>query len=129
VQDLKPKLVVIWSQTGETVRVFSKHHFPVPVIALSTNPRVLRRMALHYGVMAIHMGNPRDMNASIQQADAVVQERGLANPGDRILVVAGWSPAMPGTMNGVIIHTIGEQWTVVRPSDADHTPAFEQKAP
>jgi pyruvate kinase len=128
VQDLKPKLVVVWSQTGETVRVFSKHYFPVPIIALSTNPKVLRRMAMHYGVMAIHMGNPRDMNASIQQADAVVQERGLAAPGDRILVVAGWSPAMPGTMNGVIIHTIGEQWTVVRPSDADHTSAFpEQK--
>jgi pyruvate kinase len=127
VQDLRPKLVVIWSQTGETVRVFSKHHFPVPVIALSTNPKVLRRMALHYGVMSIHMGAPRDMNASIQQADAVVQERKLAAPGDRILVVAGWSPAMPGTMNGVIIHTIGEQWTVVRPSDAEHTPAFVEK--
>jgi len=27
----------------------------------------------------------------------------------------------------VIMHTIGEQWTVVRPSDAEHTSAFEQK--
>src|SRR5206468_1014306 len=34
VQDLKAKLVVIWSQTGETARVFSKHHFPVPILAL-----------------------------------------------------------------------------------------------
>lgn len=116
-QDLKPKLVVIWSQTGQTVRVFSKHHFPVPVVALSDKPRVLRRMALQYGVLAHSLENPQNMDDSISRADALVQKCGLAAPGDCILVVAGWSPAMPGTMNGIIIHTVGEKWTIVRPPD------------
>ena len=35
VKDLKVKLVVIWSQTGSTARIFSKHRFPIPIIALS----------------------------------------------------------------------------------------------
>src|ERR1700722_2747316 len=41
VNDLKVSLVVIWSQTGATARIFSKNRFPVPLIALSSNHRVL----------------------------------------------------------------------------------------
>jgi len=35
---------------GRTARIFSKHHFPVPIIALSNDPAHAPRMALHYGV-------------------------------------------------------------------------------
>jgi pyruvate kinase len=115
VQDIEAKLVVAWSQTGATARVFSKHHFPVTIVALSTDPRVLRKMALHHGVLPLEMPPPADMAESIAQADALVLERKLANPGDRIVLVAGWSPAMPNTMNGIIIHTVGEKWAVVHP--------------
>ena len=45
VSDLQAKLVVVWTQTGTTARVFSKHHFPCPIIALSPDHRSLRRMA------------------------------------------------------------------------------------
>ena len=31
VNDLQVKLVVIWSQTGATARIFSKSRFPVPL--------------------------------------------------------------------------------------------------
>jgi pyruvate kinase len=117
VQDIEAKLVVAWSQTGSTARVFSKHHFPVPIVALSSDLRVLRKMALHHGVLPFQMTvPPADMAETIAQADALVLGKKLANPGDRIVLVAGWSPAMPNTMNGIIIHTLGEKWAVVHPS-------------
>ena len=115
VQDIGAKLVVIWSQTGATARVFSKHHFPVPIVALSTDPRTLRKMALHYGVLPIEMRPPSDMADSISAADALVLGKKLAAAGERVVLVAGWSPAMPNTMNGIIIHTLGEKWAVVHP--------------
>jgi pyruvate kinase len=117
VQDIGAKLVVIWGQTGLTARVFSKHHFPVPIVALASDERVLRKMALHHGVLPFRMDPPTDMADSIAQADALVVSKRLAAPGDRIVLVAGWSPAMPNSMNGIIIHTLGEHWTVVRPSE------------
>ena len=115
VQDIGAKLVVVWSQTGATARVFSKHHFPVPIIALSSDPRTVRKMAMNYGVLPFERTAPDDMTSTIASADALVQERGLAAAGDRIVIVAGWSPAMPNTMNGIIIHTLGEKWTIVHP--------------
>jgi len=46
VVELKATAVVIYSQTGATARIFSKHRFPVPIIALSSDHGALRRMAL-----------------------------------------------------------------------------------
>ena len=126
VQDLRPKLVLIWSQSGETARVFSKHHFPVPIVALSSNPRTLRKMAMYHGVLP-HPATPAsDMAGLIADADALVLGEKLAEPGDRVLLVAGWSPAMPNTMNGIIIHTVGEKWAIVRP--ANHPPVSAREA-
>jgi pyruvate kinase len=113
--DIGAKLVVIWSQTGNTAKVFSKHHFPVPIVALSSDPRVLRKMAMNYGVIPVQVQAPDDMTTTIAATDALVLERRLAAAGDRIAIVAGWSPAMPNTMNGIIIHTLGEKWAIVHP--------------
>jgi len=102
VRDLNVKLLVIWTQTGGTARVFSKHHFPVPIIALSNDRRTLHRMAL-----------VQDIQQVMTATDQLIVERGLAQNGDRVLIVAGWSPAMAGTMNGLVIHTVGTSWTAM----------------
>jgi pyruvate kinase len=116
VQDIKAKLVVIWSETGHTALVFSKHHFPVPIVALSSDPRALRRMAIHYGVVPEHLNRPDDMADLITAVDNCVCDKQYASRGDRIVIVAGWSPAMHGTMNGIVIHTLGEKWTTLSPA-------------
>ncbi len=45
VLELKATAVVIYSQTGATARIFSKHRFPVPIIALSSDHGSVRRIA------------------------------------------------------------------------------------
>jgi pyruvate kinase len=115
VQDLKAALVVIWSQTGATARIFSKIRFPEPIIALSSDHRALRQMALHYGVIPQEMAPPGDMGMLVQRVDELVQSRNFAAAGSRIVIVAGSSLGTPGTMNGIVIHTVGEPW---RPLDA-----------
>ena len=104
------KLVVIWSQTGATARIFSKGRFPVPIVALSSdhvrceNGPSFRRNSQRNGPAA----NIHDL---VHNVDALVQERKFAALGDRIVIVAGAALGTPGTLNGVILHTIGEQWT------------------
>ena len=113
VNDLKAKLVVIWTQTGATARIFSKHRFPVPIVALSGDHRTLRRMAIHYGVIPQEAMPSHDMSELIEAVDKLVQERHFAQLNDRIVIVAGWSAGTPGSMNGMVIHTVGQQWTAV----------------
>jgi pyruvate kinase len=117
VQELKIKLVILWSQTGVTARIFSKNRFPIPIIAMSNDPRALRQMALHYGVVPKQMAPPGEMHVLVEQADKLVIERGLAVAGDRVVIVAGSSLGPPGTMNSIIVHTVGEAWAATPGSD------------
>jgi pyruvate kinase len=126
VQDMKAALVVIWSQTGATARIFSKIRFPTPIIALSSDHRALRRMALHYGVIPQEMTPPADMAALIKQVDELVRRRALAEDGSRIVIVAGSSLGTPSTLNGIIIHTLGETWQPVPHSGPDFAAAMSQ---
>jgi pyruvate kinase len=111
VSDLKVKLVVIWSQTGATARIFSKSRFPVPLVALSSDHRALRRMALHFGVIPQEMSAPDNMMDLIEGVDRLVRDRKFAEAGDRVVIVTGAALGTPGAVNGIIIHTIGEEWT------------------
>ena len=63
VQDMRLRLVVVWSQTGATARLFSKLRMGVPILALSSDHRALRRMALHYGVIAQEMPPPETITS------------------------------------------------------------------
>jgi len=66
VHDVGAKLVVIWTQTRRTARVFSQHHFPVPILALANDHRSLRRLApcavevrtLEHGIHSGMYGGP-----------------------------------------------------------------------
>src|SRR5205085_5743804 len=98
----------VWSQTGSTARLFSKLRMGVPILALSSDHRALRRMALHYGVSPQEMPPPDAVSSLIDWVDQFIQERKMAAAGDRIVIVSGLSMSTPGTMNNLVIHTVGE---------------------
>ena len=111
VVELKAVAVIIYSQTGATARIFSKHRFPVPIIALSSDHSALRRMALHYGVLPCELAPSDDLVELVARVDRLVQELKHAQAGDRVIIVAGASLGTPGTMNGIVLHTVGEHWS------------------
>jgi len=109
-EDLKMKLVVVYSQTGATARIFSKSRMSSPIVALSSDHRALRRMALHWGVIPQEMPPPEDMTELVNNVDKLIRENHFADAGERVVVVAGSSLGTPGTMNGIVLHTVGEQY-------------------
>ena len=115
-RDIKAKLIVIWSQTGSTARVFSKHHFHCPIVALSSDQRALRRMSLHFGVVPQAMERPSSIGQLFGDVDKLLLARKYAAEGDRIVVVVGWSPTTSETMNGIIIHHVGDRWAPLSPT-------------
>jgi pyruvate kinase len=109
VADVNLKLIILWSQTGGPARIFSKNRFPVPIIALSTDHRALRHMALLYGVIPLECSPPTTMDGMVTEIDALIRDKQLASSGDRVVIVTGSSLGTPGMMNGVVLHTVGTQ--------------------
>jgi pyruvate kinase len=106
VGDIDAKLVVVWSQAGGSARYLSKHRFHVPIVAMSTDPSAVRRMALYYGVLPIHAERPPHFDDLPGLVDKLCALRGLAKPGERVVICAGSPLGTVGVTNSLSVHTV-----------------------
>ncbi len=103
---LDARLVAVWTATGETARWLARHRLPMPVVGLTYDERVYRRMNLLYGVIPLRvepLGNPAEM---VSVLDTRLRERGLVSPGDVIVVVTSTRPRTPGGTDTVLVHRV-----------------------
>ncbi|MBL8878807.1 MAG: pyruvate kinase [Phycisphaerales bacterium] len=106
-RDINARLVAVWSATGATVRMVAQHRLSIPVVGLTTDERVYRKMALWYGVTPIRVdpiGNPAEMTKLLERR---ILQLGFARPGDLIVVVTSTRPTTPGATDTTLVHRIG----------------------
>lgn len=99
--------VWVFTQTGATARLIVQHRPAVPIIAFTPNEACYRQMALVWGVTPVltpMVSNFRELAAKVFP---LAQSRGLAEPGDTV-VMTGTHPfdAMAET-NFLKVHTVG----------------------
>ena len=72
-----------------TMALYVSHLRPLhaPIFAFSPDERVCRRLALLYGVQAQRMGFVPEPDANVFAAEAALLLKGLAEPGDHLVVV------------------------------------------
>jgi pyruvate kinase len=99
VRRIDAPLIVTFTQTGFTARVVSSFRPPVPVLALTDDARTYRQLALVWGVVPVLMNASLTFDETLDFARRCASERGLAAPGDRIVVTAGLPIHTPGTTN------------------------------
>ncbi|MBU0638895.1 MAG: pyruvate kinase [Planctomycetes bacterium] len=116
--DLDACLVAVWSATGASVRLVAQHRLPMPVVGLSYDERVCRRMNLLYGVQPIRVEPVRNPAAMAAVLDARLLECGLARRGDLIVVVTSTRPRTPGSTDTTLLHRVGEAHPSPNPSTA-----------
>lgn len=109
-QELEAKAVVCWSERGGTARYLSQNRFHVPIVAYSSDPQQTRRMALLRGVLPVcakppGRGTLNDWNITV---DEYLRARGIAKPGDYVVLVAGRPLAQAKASNTLAIYKVGE---------------------
>jgi pyruvate kinase len=107
--DTNAALVVVWSQSGEMARNLSQNRFRAPIVAYSSDDPAVRRMALLRGVIPILCERlPVHRTEFAAMSDKMAVERGLARPGQRMVLLAGMPFGKSGVVNTVAIRTAGE---------------------
>ena len=85
---LNAKLIVIASRTGRTAMAFSKQRCQTPIIAVSGDPKIARRMCLFWGVTSLHTdavaGNADQLT---ERVDTWGRKNGILVEGDRMVLV------------------------------------------
>jgi len=100
--------IVCFTETGNTVRLLSRYRPHAEVIALSPHERTLNTMAVLAHVRPLWFPRKANLEEMILGASHMLLERGLAEPGDEIVFVAGVPPGVSRTTNVLKLHRVGE---------------------
>ena len=108
-RDLKPRCIVALTTSGVTAQCVAAERPACLVVSITTNPNVYHALNLVWGIRPLLVEKMEgDFETLVACAEKTVRERGLASPGDKILVLGGIPAGAPGGSNFIKLHTVGE---------------------
>ncbi|AYG04907.1 pyruvate kinase [Gryllotalpicola protaetiae] len=112
------KFVCIFTESGDTARRMSRLRHRIPMHAFSTDPAIQRRMALVWGVQSSLVQHVTYTDEYFRQVDDVLLGEGIASYGEKVVVISGSPPGLPGTTNDMRVYTVGHAHNEVAPAYA-----------
>jgi pyruvate kinase len=104
-EELDCKLIVAFTESGATARLVSAYRPRAPIAAITFNEQTYRRLSLWFGVVPVKSEFAQTTDDMIVRGEALLKERGLVEPGDTILMLAGQSHTA-GATNMLRVHAI-----------------------
>ncbi|MDC3412634.1 pyruvate kinase [Aquibacillus sp. 3ASR75-11] len=106
--NLNVSAIITPTESGHTARMISKYRPKAPIVAVTFNEKVNRRLSLVWGVSAV-IGE--EAQSTDDMLDIAV-DRGLAtnifSRGSRVIITAGVPVGESGTTNIMKVHVIGD---------------------
>ncbi|MCB0915523.1 MAG: pyruvate kinase [Actinobacteria bacterium] len=106
-QQIQARYICTFTETGLSARLVARHRPEVPILAFTPNPRTRSQLALDWGVETFLVDNVLHTDDMVRQVEAELLNRRRAELGDRVVMVAGVPPGIPGTTNGLRVHLMG----------------------
>jgi pyruvate kinase len=91
--------VVCWTFSGATALRVARERPRSPIMSISPNVSAGRKLALAWGVHSVVAEDARDQDDMVDRACRIAFREGLAQVGQRIIVVAGVPFRTPGATN------------------------------
>jgi pyruvate kinase len=107
-EELKMKVIAVFTQSGWTARLVSQYRPRAPIIAFSPIQETRRRLSLLWGVLPRRIEPVKDIDSLARTAERRLREEKLVRKGDVVGLVAGTPLGIRGTTNFLKLHTIGE---------------------
>ena len=104
---LHARYLAAFTETGRSARALARHRKSTPLLAFTPNPRVRSQLALVWGLETFLVPSVRHTDDMVEQLEAALLASGRALIGEKIVIVAGVPPGVPGSTNGLRVHTMG----------------------
>ena len=119
------RAIAIYTESGNTARILSKHRPKAPVYAFSHIETVANRVNLFWGVHSVRCQPMRSSKEMILDAEALLLGAHQVAAGDIIGVVAG-TRSTSGSTNFMRLHVIGSENEEERPPLSNPPPAAKK---
>jgi pyruvate kinase len=110
------KVLVAFTQTGDSARRMSRLRSPIPIWALTPETSVYNQLALSWGIESMIAPAVKHTDDMVRQVDGILLESGRVQKGDPVVIVAGAPPGIPGSTNALRVHMVGDAIDGVAPA-------------
>ena len=104
-EDLPMGAIAIFTETGNTARMISKHRPKAPIYAFTHVVPVVHRLNLYWGVHPVRCRQAHSIEQMVVMSEQDLVRRGIIEPGEVLGVVAGTRQAS-GSTNFMRLHTV-----------------------
>jgi pyruvate kinase len=110
------KILVAFTQSGDSARRMSRLRSPIPMLAMTPDKGTYNRLSLSWGVEPMLTAVVNHTDEMVMQVDSLLIESKRVKLGDLVLIVAGSPPGIPGSINAMRVHKIGDAVGGVAPA-------------
>ena len=105
--DVDASYLVAFTETGHSARLMARWRSSTQPLAFTPNARVRSQLSVVWGIETFLMPQVLHTDDMVAQVDKALLDAGRATIGERVVIVAGVPPGVPGTTNGIRVHRMG----------------------
>ncbi|MDQ2782742.1 pyruvate kinase [Lapillicoccus sp.] len=118
-QLLGVKYLVTFTQSGDSAKRLSRLRTSIPMLAFTPVAATRSQLALVWGIETLIVPMARHTDQMALEVDKELLQSGRCVEGDRVIIVAGSPPGIPGSTNALRVHRIGDAQNKVAPAYED----------
>ena len=104
--DIDARLIVVCTRSGATARLVSRFRSPKPIIGMTTEERVWRKLSLSWGVFPVMSEEFQSTDVLFYHAIVAARNSGMAQKGDSIVITGGLPNGKSGNTNLIKLETL-----------------------
>jgi pyruvate kinase len=105
---VEAKFLCIFTESGDSARRMSRLRPGIPMLAFTPMEDIRRRLTLNWGITSFLVDRVTHTDEMYQQVDDILLTEKLASTGDKVVVISGSPPGIPGSTNDIRVHVIGD---------------------
>lgn len=106
--DLGAAAIITSTKSGYTARMVSKYRPKAPIIAVTPDDRVVKKLCLIWGVYPLKVYHSETTDEMIERSVISALESNLIKKGDLVVITAGIPVGVIGTTNMIKVHIVGD---------------------
>ncbi|HEY9567898.1 MAG TPA: pyruvate kinase [Thalassobaculum sp.] len=105
-ESIDARCIITYTTSGSTTIRASRERPTVPILCITSSLATARRLAMAWGVHAVHMAEEQRFSAVVQRATEIARREEYGNSGDKVVITAGVPMGTPGSTNVLRVERI-----------------------
>lgn len=105
-ETIHARCIITYTTSGSTTLRASRERPAVPILCITSSLRTARRLAVAWGVHALHVQEEQRFSAVVQRATEIARTEEFAAAGDKVIITAGVPMGTPGSTNVLRVERI-----------------------